>query len=618
MSARALEVLLSDLERLTEARARLRSVLDDAPTTLSYMRWLRRLPPAAKTRRVVILSSFTVETMAPFLDVEAFAAGWRIEPRFVQYSEWPAALAEPERLGEPAPEACVVLLHGDAVLSRDEGDSTTSIEWLAGLVREFREHSTIPLFLGILVEPPSMHTVGLGEGPAKGRPRALAVARDCLARLELELDDVHLLDVPAWLGTVGSEVFDDRGYLNNLSLLNGRGMAVVARGIARHVGCLFRPRRKVLVVDLDETLWGGVVGEDGVNGIALGEIWPGPAYLAFQRTLRALRRTGILLAICSKNEEADVRAVFEHRPENILAWEDFSAYRIDWRNKAENLVELAEELGLELDSFVFVDDNPKECALVRQALPQVEVVELGKRPEAFSGQLLACQAFDTLSFTREDAIRAESYRHERQRRDLAKMATNLDIHYRSLDLRLSIRPVEARTLDRIHKLLNKTNQFNLTLDRSTLDEIRQRLESDSDIYSAELSDRFGEYGIIAALELYSKTDQLCIANLAVSCRALGCLVEDSLLAFSSAQASAQGAAALVADFVPGPRNGQVPKALRRLGFSAAVEGSEARHFVCKLANGGIAMPPHIAVEAPNMNSAGNSNDEVELNSKGRK
>ncbi len=603
MSASLLETLLGDAARQGEARARLRSVLDDAPTTMNYMQWRRRLPAAERIRRVAVLSSFTVETMAPYLDVEAFAAGWRIAPRFEQYGEWRTAWAAPGRLGEPAPEACIILLHGDAVLSRDEGGAMAGVDWLLDLLRGFRAQSTIPLFVGLLAEPPARHALGLGEGPAAGRPRALALARDSLVTLALELDDIHLLDVPAWLGAETSEVFDGHGYLNNLSLLNGRGMAVVARGIARHAGCLFRPRRKVLAVDLDDTLWGGIVGEDGVDGIALGETWPGPAYLAFQRTLRDLRRSGIVLAICSKNEEADARAVFARRPEIILAWDDFNAYRINWRNKAENLIELAEELGLGLDSFVFADDNPKECGLVRQALPMVEVVELGKRPEAFSDRLLACQAFDVLGITREDAIRAESYRHERRRADLAGISVDLDSFYRSMELRLSIRPAEARTLDRIHKLLNKTNQFNLTLDRPTLDEIRRRVDAESHIYSAELSDRFGDHGIIAALELRSKSDRLCIANMAVSCRALGCLVEDSLLAFSSAQAHAQGAAALVADFVPGPRNGQVPEALRRLGFSAATEGGEGRHFVCQLADGGIANPPHIAIEAPNAGAA---------------
>jgi len=599
MSVEALITLLGDEQRQTEARGRLRTQLDDAPTTMNYMQWLGRLPSADKTHRVVVLSSFTVETMAPFLAVEAFAADWRIDPRFVQYGEWRAALAAPGRLGEPAPEACVVLLHADAVLGENEDADGGGAEWVANLLRGFRAHSTVALFVGLLVEPPVQNALGFGEGPAKGRPRALAEAQRKLVELAQELDDFHLLDVPAWLSAARSEVFDGRGYLNNLSLLNGRGMAVVARGIARHVGCLFRPRRKVLVVDLDETLWGGIVGEGGVDGIALGEAWPGPAYHAFHRTLRDLRLSGILLAICSKNEEADARAVFERRSEIILAWDDFTAYRINWRNKAENLIELSAELGLGLDSFVFVDDNAKECALVRQTLPQVEVVELSKRPEAFSDQLLASQAFDVLQVSREDALRAESYRHERQRSDLAEMATDLETFYHSMDLRLSIRPAEAQTLERVHKLLNKTNQFNLTLDRPTLDEVRRRHEADSDIYCAELTDRFGAYGVIAALELCSKTDQLCIANLAVSCRALGCLVEDSLLAFSSAQATARGVSTLVVDFVPGPRNGQVPEALRRLGFSSTAAESNRQHFVCELADGGIAMPLHIAIETPN-------------------
>ncbi len=602
MSSAALETLLVDAARQCEARARLRASLDAAPTTVSYMQWRHRLPPADMARPVVVLSSFTVETMAPFLAVESYAAGWFAEPRFVQYGEWRAVLAAPERLGKPEPAACVLLLHGDGVFGETGDDQEAAIGLLLDLLRGFRRRRTIPLFVGLVAEPAARHALGLGEGLAEGRPRSLARAQGALVELAREIDDLHLIDLPAWLGAEAADVFDGRGYLNNLSLLCGRGMAVASRGIARHVGCLFRPRRKVLVVDLDNTLWGGVVGEDGVDGIALSDSWPGPAYLAFQRTLRDLRRSGILLVICSKNEEVDARAVFERRPEIVLSWKDFSAYRINWRNKAENLISLSEELGLGLDSFVFVDDSPKECELVRQALPMVDVVELGERPEAFSDQLLACQAFDTLGVTREDALRADNYRQERERGELAEMATDLGSFYRSMDFHLSIRPADSRSLDRIHKLLNKTNQFNLTLDRPTLDEIRRRCETNCRLYSAELSDRFGDYGIIAALELEPGADRLRIANMAVSCRALGCLVEDSLLAFSSAQARAQGATALVTEFVSGPRNGQVPEALCRLGFSLATEEGDARHYVCELSGGGIAMPLHIKVESTSKES----------------
>jgi len=594
MSETDLPTLLSQPERQVQARSGLRAVLDAAPRTLTYKQWLTRLPaPDADTplREISLLSSFTLETIEPFLQLESYLSGWRMRSRYVQYGGWQNELLQP---AGPTGQAVVLLLH-DAELLGDQFQvsAADALARLKSLLMAWRAQSATPLFLGVL-QPAIEQGLAFGEPLARGRTsQRQALAQGLLALAE-ELPDLHLLSLDA--STLGvADWFDRAAWLATRSLLVHRALPGLARGIARHLACLFRPRRKVLVLDLDNTLWGGVVGEDGVDGLALGQDYPGAAYRAFQQMALDLRASGVLLALASKNNEADALAVFAGRPEMLLKPEHFSAHRIDWQDKASNIASMAQQLGLGLDSLVFADDSAIECALVRQALPQVEVVELGKDPSRFIDKVLATQAFDTLRLSSEDRQRADSYQAEAGRQQRREQVTDMASFLADCQLKLSLKPATGATLDRMHQLLGKTNQFNFSLQRPSKDQLQALMARGRHLYSASLTDRFGDYGLIGILQLAHDGPVFVIENMALSCRALGRGVEDAMLAYAHSRAVAAGCKHLAVCAVRGPRNQQVLEYLDNAGFARLAESESEVAFEIATTPDALPWPPFVAV-----------------------
>lgn len=590
----ALQALVADPRRRTEARGRLRDHLDAQARGTAYLQWLEQLPwEGLKPRRVALLSSFTARTLEPYVRVEAWLSGWCLEPQWVEYGPWRQALAEPETLA-PGTDAVVLLLHDTELLPDAAPDADAALAHLGHLVATFRSRSAAPLFVGLVAAPPRPWQPG-PEDRLEGARRAFA---DGVAALLRATADAHRLVLPA-----PGEGFDPAAFMARLSVYGARAQPAVARALARTLACLFRPRRKLLVLDADHTLWGGVVGEDGVDGVAVGSGWPGAAHVALQRQALALREQGVLLALASKNNEADAREVFERRPEMLLRWDHFSARRVDWNDKAANIAAMAAELGLGLDSVVFADDSGIECARVREALPQVEVVELGRDPGRYVERLLRTQAFDTLVITDEDRQRAASYAAEAGRKALAGAAGDMAAFLAGCELCLRIEPLGAASLERVHQLLGKTNQFNLTLERPTKETLQRWCAEAPRLFSAHLTDRFGDYGLIGVLHLEPRADALHVANMALSCRALGRGVEDSLLALARERAESLGLPRLTADAVRGPRNQQVFEFLARSGFVAAADGtgdgdgSRVAHAF-ELGAGSLPWPPFLDVRKP--------------------
>jgi FkbH-like protein len=260
--------------------------------------------------------------------------------------------------------------------------------------------------------------------------------------------------------------------------------------------------------------------------------YTGRAHLEVQRALRALMRRGVVLAINSKNNQEDAFDVIDRHPGMLLRRDDFAAVRINWQDKAVNLVELSEELGLALDSFVFLDDNAAECERVRQALPEVLTIQLTGDPAGYPDTIRGLGVFDGLSFGDEDRSRTAMYRSETRRRDLQQSMTSLGDFLRSLEMHLDIEPVGAETLSRAAELTQRTNQFNLTTRRFTADELRDYLARPGhEGFVFRLRDRFGEHGIIGLALTERSGTALVIASLLLSCRVLKRTVEDSVVSF---------------------------------------------------------------------------------------
>jgi FkbH-like protein len=327
---------------------------------------------------------------------------------------------------------------------------------------------------------------------------------------------------------------------------------------------------RCLVVDLDNTLWGGIVAEEGADGIVVGEGPDGEAYAAFQEYLRALKERGVVLAVASKNDADTAREPFELNPKMRLGLADFAVFVADWRRKPEQVAEIAERLGLGFDALVFVDDNPAECSEVAAALPAVDTISLDGSPSEFIRTLASTIRFETPSLTVEDTGRQRSYLARAQADELRATTTSLEDFWRSLDMRARVSSLEASAVERAAQLTQKTNQFNLTLNRRSPEEIEQLKDDSSAVCrTLEFEDRFASHGLVGlAFAVPDATDPetAVIDTLLLSCRVIGRTAEHHLLSHLGRAALDVGFVRLRGIYVPGPRNALVADLYPRLGF----------------------------------------------------
>ncbi|MBW4034796.1 MAG: HAD-IIIC family phosphatase [Proteobacteria bacterium] len=341
---------------------------------------------------------------------------------------------------------------------------------------------------------------------------------------------------------------------------------------------------KCAVLDLDNTLWGGVIGDDGLDGITLGQgSAEGEAFLAFQSYLKNLAARGIILAVCSKNDEANALAAFDRHPEMLLRRTDIACFVANWQDKAANLRHIAQQLNIGLDSLVFIDDNPFERNLVRSALPMVAVPELPEEPALMAQCIADAGYFESLALTDEDRARSTQYQANAARAALAASTTDMPSYLRSLDMRLLWSPFDTTGVARITQLINKTNQFNLTTRRYLEADIRAMLDNPAVVgLQLRLTDRFGDNGIIAIVILHLPPDSqttrtATIDTWLMSCRVLGRQVEQATLAILATIARQHGATHLRGQFIPTAKNAMVALHYENLGFRS-IPGMEDHLF----------------------------------------
>jgi FkbH-like protein len=290
------------------------------------------------------------------------------------------------------------------------------------------------------------------------------------------------------------------------------------------------PRKKCIVVDLDNTLWGGVVGQDGFDKIEIGGSGSGEAFVQFQKTLLNYYRKGIFLAVCSKNNYDDALEVIEKHPDMLLRKEYFSSLKINWIDKASNIKSIAQDLNIGTDSIVFLDDNPAECELVKQQMPEVEVINLTGDPDNYIKQLLETNSLKTVSITEEDISRNIMHSADDKRKDFAQNFTNLDEYYKSLDMHGYIFVNDQSQISRIAQLTQKTNQFNLTTKRYSVEDIKKFMSDNLHrVYSLKLTDKFGDNGIVLVAIVNLKKSEWSIDSFLMSCRVIGRQAETALL-----------------------------------------------------------------------------------------
>jgi FkbH-like protein len=387
----------------------------------------------------------------------------------------------------------------------------------------------------------------------------------------------YFADLEQISGVMGRERFyDRRRYFWTKQPFSEAGAVRLAEHLWAGVRALLFGPKKVLVLDLDNTLWGGIVGETGPLGIELGEGPDGEAFRAFQEYVKHLRQRGVVLAVCSKNNPADARGAFEQNRSMVLALDDFAHFDASWDPKAMGLERIAKVLRLSLDSFVFFDDNPAEREHIRQALPEVSVVEVPEDPAGFIPALEAGLWFEAVGLTDEDRLRADQYRVEQKRRDAESSFSSMDDYLSSLGMVAEVRPIDESDLDRVVQLIGKTNQFNLTTRRHSADRVRDILSRPDTIgRTLRLADKFGDHGLVSVLLAVADLDGgslsgsygLSIDTWLMSCRVIGRSVEEFFFNVLTAEARQRGASRLLGCYVPTPKNGLVKDLYDRLGFA---------------------------------------------------
>jgi FkbH-like protein len=400
-------------------------------------------------------------------------------------------------------------------------------------------------------------------------------------------DGCAVLDVATIAATVGTDAWNDlrRWHLAKLPF-SLDCLPLYSDHVARVIGALYGKSRKCLVMDLDDTLWGGVVGEEGLANIVLSSGDPtGEAFLDLQRAVLALHSRGIVLAVCSKNDEAIGRAVFREHPEMLLKETHIAAFRANWEDKVSNLQAIADDLNLALDALVFLDNNPAERHLVRQELPAVAVPELPDDPALFARTLLTAGYFESTHFSFEDRNRNEQYKADRLRSSLASCASNLEGYLRSLEMTIDIRRFAPLDRPRIVQLVNKTNQFNLTTKRYTEAQIKSFEDNpDAIALQVRLTDRFGDNGLISVVICLRQGPEWHIDTWLMSCRVLKRRVEHAVLNYLVEQAKLIGISALVGTYVPTERNGLVSDLFEELGFKKVDETKQGGHWRLEIEN----------------------------------
>jgi FkbH-like protein len=325
----------------------------------------------------------------------------------------------------------------------------------------------------------------------------------------------------------------------------------------------------VLVLDLDNTMWGGIVGDDGVEGLVLGTGTPlGETYSALQRMALSYKERGIILCVSSKNDEAIALDAFRHHPEMVLKEEDIVAFRVNWDDKAANIKAIADMIDLGLDSFVFLDDNPAERKRVRDALPSVAVPELPEDPSEWIPVFQAAGYFEQAVFSKEDALRAGFYKANARRAAQLERIGNHDDYLRSLEMTLQVAPFDATGRKRIAQLISKSNQFNLTTRRYSEAEVAAvQSNPDAVTLQARLEDIFGDNGMISAVICLRQERRWEIDTWIMSCRVLGRRVEETILQYLVQQARAAGITELIGRYIPTAKNGLVRDHFEKLGFT---------------------------------------------------
>jgi FkbH-like protein len=584
------------------------SACDGSPASyLKVARDLERLDGATE-RRVAWLASFTTDLLAPYLTVEGARRAIALRSFFAPFGqiEQPILDAESE-LYKQAPEVVVVALRIEdstpalvdrwVALAPEEASRFVDdhVARIASALTAIRQRSRARILVWNQA-PLERLAAGLADvTAASSQTRMITHLNEKIADAVAAVGDAFVFDLNRIATEVGTHALYD-AKLFQLARMpwSTKGQIAIGAATARYVTAMWRPPCKCLVLDLDGTLWGGVVGEDGVAGIKLGGSYPGSAFVDFQRRVLSYRDRGVLLAVASKNNEADALEPFTRHTDMAIKLDDLSAREIHWGDKASSLRSIATKLGIGVDALAFFDDNPAEREFIRRELPEVHVIEVPRSPLEYADALDRSAVFDALTITDEDLTRAHLYREDGARQALATTASSVEEFLRALSMRITIGAVGPETLPRVVQLLAKTNQFNVTTRRHSQADIERLVADGAIALWMRVEDRFGDNGLVGvAIAKPNGARDYLVDSFLMSCRVLGRQVEHALLESLARRATSRGANRLIGEFIPTPKNAPAAAFFAAAGFEP-IAGTPGR-FDLPLPKAEAGTPPPFEV-----------------------
>ena len=523
-----------------------------------------------KTKNISILRNITIEGIEPYLSYVLGSEGHLANVRFGGYdSILQDATNSSEILFEETDFVIIfsflqtlspLLSDNYASLSKTEieGEIQRIGIFIQQVLRSIREKTSAQI-LWYGFESPVFPAFGIADSCLNGQSTAVENLNQNLREFLSTVPSAFYINANLHLSRLGvNQYYDLRYWHIAKSPYSKAALIEIAYECMKYIRSSSGNQSKCLALDCDNTLWGGILGEDGINGIKIGNDPSGSPFRDFQLEILSLHKRGVILTICSKNNEQDVLDLLDNHPDMLLKTHHFAAWKINWSPKSENLKALAADLNIGVDSFVFVDDSHFEVDLVKSLLPNIKTIHLPiDKPSCYRWLLASSGFFDKTQLTDEDSKRTELYQAEQKRQKLLKADNNLDNYYRTLELELEIIGLDNYNISRIAQQTQKTNQFNLTTRRYTeadLDKIMQT--GKADIYCLRVKDKFGDMGIIGSVVLKHKAHESIIDALLLSCRALGREIENYFLQEILHILSDKNFCSVYGQYIKSPKNSQ--------------------------------------------------------------
>ncbi len=588
-------------EQTSSSMEQLLEQIKKDPTHLNYWNTYKRIQKLdleshqisdEKRIRVALLSSFTIDPLAIYLDIKSRLILLHPEIYIAPFNQYQQEiLDENSKLYIFNPELIILAVQAEDLINENFYSAYVKLpdvdQLQTEIINRFQDllstllvkTDAIVLVNNFIV--PSFTPFGILDNKTESGFRSFfQKLNNKIAELYRKSRQVYVVDLEAAAGKHGkSRCLDPKLFYRGSFVFSESFLSVIADEYMGYIKALKNLTRKCIVLDLDNVIWGGIIGEDGNEGIRLGNDSPGNAYKDFQRTLMSYYNRGVILAINSKNNPKDALKAIREHPHMLLREKHFAAVRINWKNKVQNMIELAKEIGVGLDSMVFIDDNPREREQMKQALPQVLVVDMPSSPFLYRQTLENLNDFNLLALTEEDKKRGEMYHARKGRETLRKSISSLEDFLKSLEMKVVIKHADEFGLPRIVSMINKTNQFNLTTLRYTYAEIRKMKEAKDkfEVYCLEVSDKFGDEGIVGVAIIRKESNAWTIDSFLLSCRVIGRKVETVFLARIMEDAKEQSVPKLVGEYVPTQKNVPVKDFYSSHGFKKfAQKGSLSR------------------------------------------